>query len=126
VARFPDAPQAEQARSRIAALAPPPAPPKPATKAAAKTAARTPAATVAKGDYQVQLGAFSALDKAQGEKTRLEKSFSSTLGGALTVQKPSGGDSLYRLRSAGMTESAARAACQKLKTAGQECMVVRR
>ena len=123
--RFPDAPQADQARSQIAAMAPPPQPaPKAAAKPAAKPATRT--APLPKGDYQVQLGAFSSLDKAQSEKSRIEKRYGGTVGGALAIQKPSGTDGLFRLKTVGMTESAARSACQKLKSSGQECMVVKR
>lgn len=131
--RYADAPQAEQARAQLAALNPPPPPPpepapKPATKPAAKPApkpAPAKAAALPKGDWQVQVGAFSSLEKAQGEKARIEKRHAGTVG-ALSIQKPSGGDTLYRVKSAGFTESAARAACQKLKGAGQDCVVVRR
>jgi hypothetical protein len=128
--RYADAPQAELARSQLAALAPPPAPepksePKARQKAAANAAAVKPAAGTPGGDYQVQLGAFSALPKAQSEKARMEKRYHSLVG-TLTVQKPSGGDNLYRVKTSGMTESAARSTCQKLKGSGQDCMVVRR
>ena len=67
--RYADAPQAEQARSQLAALAPPPPPPP-----EPKTKPKTPPKAVAKapvtppGDYQVQLGAFSSLDKAKIEQ----------------------------------------------------------
>jgi cell division protein FtsN len=107
-------------------MAPPP-PPQSAAKSAAKPAPKVAAKTAAlpKGNYQVQLGAFSALDKAQSEKTRIEKRYGGTVG-TLTIQKPSGTDGLYRLKTAGLTESAARSACQKLKSSGQECMVVKR
>lgn len=120
LARYPDAPQADQARSQIAALTTPPPqptakPPRPSGKSAQPP----------KGNYQVQLGAFSTMDKAQSEKARIEKRHGASLG-TLTIQKPSGSDRLYRLKTAGMTERAARSACQKLKSSGQECMVVRR
>lgn len=138
--RYGDSIQAEQARAQLAALNPPPPPPvrpmaevKPAPTptakpAAAKTPAAKPAAkpaAPAKGDFQVQLGAFSGLDKAQSEKTRMEKSYHSIVG-SLSVQRPSGGDSVYRVKSSGMSEAAARSACQKLKSGGQDCVVVRR
>lgn len=131
--RYADAPQAEQARALLAALNPPPPPPPPpkaqaksaAKPAAAKSTAKPAAAAPPKGDYQVQLGAFSAMDKAQAEKTRMEQKYKGVVG-PLAIQKPAGGDQLYRVKSAGMTESAARSACQKLKGAGQDCMVVHR
>ena len=116
-----DAPQAEQARSQLAALAPPPPPEtKTKTKSPGKTAAKAPT-----GDYHVQLGAFSSQDKAKTEQASLEKRFHNLVG-SLVVQKPSGSDHLYRVKTAGMTEAAARSACQKLKDAGQECVVARR
>lgn len=125
--RYADTPQAELARGQLAALAPPPPPPppKPAAKkpAAAKPAASAPA--IPKGNHQVQLGAFSTLAKAQSEKARIEKRFKATVG-SLVIEKPSGSDKVWRVKSAGMTESAARSACQKLKSAGQDCVVVRR
>jgi cell division septation protein DedD len=125
VTRFPDAPQADQARSQIAALAaPPPQPaPKPAAKPARQTVAKSAAAP--KGKYQVQLGAFSSLDKARSEKGRVEDRYGATIG-AVTIQNPTGAESLYRLKTTGMPESTARSTCQKLKNSGQECMVVQR
>lgn len=128
--RYADAPQAEQARAQLAALAPPPPPPapEPAPKPVAKPAAKpapAKAAALPKGDWQVQVGAFSSQAKAQSEKARIEKRFKGTVG-TLTVQKPAGGDSVWRVKSAGLTEAAARSACQKLKGAGQDCVVVRR
>jgi cell division septation protein DedD len=125
--RYADAPQAEQARAHLAALSPPPPPP-PAPKAAAKPAAKPAparAAALPRGDWQVQVGAFSSLDKAQSEKARLEKRFAGMIG-TLSIQRPAGGDTLFRVKSAGFTESAARSACLQLKGAGQDCMVVRR
>lgn len=132
--RYADAPQAEQARSQLAAMAAPPpapaAPPKQASqpKAAPKPAARAAsqkAVAPAKGDYQVQLGAFSTLAKARSEKARLEKRHHALLG-TLAIQNPSGGDQVYRVRTSAMAETAARSACEKLKGSGQDCVVVRR
>jgi cell division septation protein DedD len=140
VSRYPDAPQAEQARSQIAALNPPPPPPpppkpkvvaKPAAKSAKKPAATTSSATpggsVTEGqNYQVQLGAFSSMDKARSEKTRLEKAYGRTIG-TLLIQQPINNDGLYRLKSSGsMAESVARSACKRLQGAGEACMVVKR
>ncbi|CAG0941453.1 hypothetical protein GPROT2_01313 [Gammaproteobacteria bacterium] len=135
--RYADAPQAEQARTRLAELNPAPAPApevqaKPAARPAARAAPAKPAsgkaggtATPPAGNYQVQLGAFSTMDKAQAGKARLEKSYRSVVG-PLSVQKPSGGEAVYRVKSAGMTEAAARSACQSLKRSGQDCVVVQR
>jgi hypothetical protein len=83
------------------------------------------APAIPKGEYQVQLGAFSALDKAQTEKARMEKQYHNLVG-SLSIQKPSGADNLYRVKTVGMSEAAARSACQKLKGSGQDCMIVQR
>ncbi len=139
--RWADTPQAEQARAQLAAMTPPPATPakaagtkaaaKAAPQAAAKPAARpaakpaTSAPAAARGDYQVQLGAFSTADKAQAEKTRLEQRFRA-ITGALVVERAAGTGGLHRVKSAAMTETAARSACDKLKSAGQDCVVARR
>lgn len=136
--RYADTPQGEQARAQLAALAAPPPPSaakpaaKPVAKPAAGPAARQPAArpiarapSVARSDFQVQLGAFSTPEKAQSEKARLEQRLGEDLG-ALAVQPPTGADRLYRVRSAPLTETAARAACDRLRGAGQDCVVTRR
>ncbi|MBM4196563.1 MAG: hypothetical protein FJ197_05600 [Gammaproteobacteria bacterium] len=125
--RYPDSPQAEQARAQLVALTPPPLPePKPAPKPAAKPAPKPAAAKTAappKGNFQVQLGAFSAKATAQTEKSRLESRHRS-ITGALHIEQS--GDKLFRVKSAGMTEAAARSACQQLKSRGQDCMVAKR
>jgi len=136
--RYADSPQAEEARTQLAELAPPrapattasrsqPAATRPvATKPAARPATGKPAAsTPPRGNYHVQLGAFSSADKARAAKARLEQSHHAIVG-PLSVQGPTGNDGIYRVRSAGMTEAAARSACQSLKRAGQDCVVVAR
>ena len=155
IIRYADTAQAAEARTALAKLAPPPAVP-PATPAAVKPAATVaapaasspikktatgktalvhiaPAAGEAKkaaaklpaGDYRIQFGAFSTAVKATSEKARLEQRFGSTLG-ALTVKPAATSGDLHRLQSTAMTADAARSACQKLKSTGQDCMVVRR
>jgi cell division septation protein DedD len=134
--RYPDAPQADQARSQIAALNPPPPPPVPAkaAKAAGKdkgaktgrpAANKTTPGANGGGDYQVQLGAFSTMEKARAELSKAEKRYHGIVG-SLSIQKPTGAGHIYRLRSVGMAESAARSVCQKIKGSGQDCVVVRR
>lgn len=134
--RYPDAPQADQARSQIAALNPPPAPAKPPKAAGKDKGAKPgqPAAAAPKkagpaasggGDYQVQLGAFSTMEKAKAELNKAEKRYHGIVG-SLSIQKPTGAEQVYRLRSVAMAESAARSVCQKMKGSGQDCVVVRR
>jgi cell division septation protein DedD len=125
--RYADSPQAEQARTQLAAMSPPPPPtPEPNSAAPAKKpasgTAKSASATPPKGAWRVQMGAFSTRDKAQAEKSRIEKRFSN-ITGPLSISSPSGADKLHRVRTAGMTESAARAACRKLRSSGQDCMV---
>ena len=50
--------------------------------------------------------------------------FRSNLVGSLSIQKPTGADKLYRVKTMGMSNAAAHSACQKLKGSGQDCMVV--
>lgn len=90
----------------------------PAAGQAKKAAPKLPA-----GDYRIQFGAFSTAAKAGSEKARLEKRFGSTLG-ALTVQPAATSSGLHRVQSTAMTADAARSTCQKLKSSGQDCMVV--
>ena len=75
----------------------------------ARDAPAKSAPVVARGDYQVQLGAFSAPAKARAQKAELEKSYRGLVG-ALTIQAPSGAAKLYRVRSSAMSEAAARSA----------------
>jgi hypothetical protein len=132
--RYGDTPQGDQARSRLVALAAPPAaaaaPTRESAPAREPAPVRKPAPAkstpvVARGDYQVQLGAFSAPAKARAQKAELEKSYRGLVG-ALTIQAPSGAAKLYRVRSSAMSEAAARSACRKLKGSGQDCVVVPR
>lgn len=129
LARHPDAPQADQARSQIAALTPPPPPP-PATKGktTGKAGSAAKVATVTRatgGDHVAQLGAFSSMEKAKAALAAAEKKDHGIVG-SLAIQKPTGADRLYRLRSSAMSEAAAHSVCQKLKSSGQDCVVVRR
>jgi D-alanyl-D-alanine carboxypeptidase len=93
----------------------------------ASPAARTPGGNAGKssGEYVAQLGAFSSMDKAQAALSKAEKR-DHTIVGSLSIQKPAGANRLYRLRSVGMSEAAARSACEKLKGSGQDCVVVHR
>ena len=116
---YPEAPHADQARALIEALAPPPPPPP--TPAPAAAPAKKPAKAAAGGDYRVQLGAFSTLAKAKAELASAERQYRSIVG-SLSIQQPTGSDKLFRVRSEGMTEAAARSACRKIKP----CLVVRR
>lgn len=131
--RYGDSPQAEQARRRIAELGQPPktvqeSPPRaagPASSAAATSQRSTPAKPPvrASGNHQVQVGAFSSADKAERARTDIEKRHYGIVG-SLSVEKPSGNDTIYRVKSSRMSEEAARSTCAALKRAGQDCMVV--
>jgi cell division protein FtsN len=124
--RYADSPQAEQARTQLAALTPPPAPAPEAKAKAQKIAPSAGGSTAAarpKGSYRVQMGAFSTREKALSEKARMETRYRDVTG-ELTVANPTGADKLYRVRTSGMTESAAREACRRLKASRQDCVVI--
>jgi cell division septation protein DedD len=155
IIRYADTAQAEQARARLTELAsPPPAFPPAATtvtrtprtetprtektrlariapaagnatKAAPKSPVGTEGPAGTGGNYRIQFGAFSTAATAQSEKARLEKKFGSTLG-TLAVKTATTGSDLHRVQSTAMTEAAARSGCQKFKSSGQDCMIVRR
>ncbi len=104
--------------------APVKAPPKALPKTQPKAAAITP------GDYVVQIAAFRSEDQAlaawAGLATRLA---AVTAGLTPDVQRADLGTRgvYYRLRAASFaSREAATAVCDKLKTGGQDCLVVRR
>ncbi|MEW6089536.1 SPOR domain-containing protein [Parvibaculum sp.] len=111
------------------ASAPAPATPE-APVAAAKPAA--PAASVAAtpasgGAFVVQIMALREEAEVRGAWAALQKKHGSILGGhALDIERADLGDKgiFYRVRAAGFeTRAAAISACEKLKAAGQDCMV---
>jgi hypothetical protein len=117
--QYPDAPEADEARERIAALGP--AVP---AKVASTPARKAP--TISAGNTRLQLGAFSTRERALQQRELLKSGFSQLLPGALSVDAPGSGsrDQLYRLRSAPMAETQARSICAALRAKGQACMVV--
>ena len=74
--------------------------------------------------YRVQLGAFRSKKEADALSQRLKARYTDVLHEVVVVA-PSGSDKLTRVRSAGMTESGAKAACSKLKKSHQRCEVVK-
>ncbi len=79
------------------------------------------------GDYQVQLGAFSSQSKARSGQKQLQSKLGDELNGAsIKVFSPTGGSSLYRLKTTSMSKHDARALCQSFKNNGTDCFVVKR
>jgi len=103
-----------------------PAPAKAAPPAAApKAVAAAAAADKAASGYGVQLGAYSTKAGADSAWTAASKRFKAELGSAghEVVAGKSGSATLYRLRVAQPSESAARGLCDKLKVHSQACVV---
>lgn len=77
----------------------------------------------AKGDYLVQVGAFRQKSLARTELKRIARKFSDTFSGLNgTVESSSGGEAGAVF--AGLDQKSAKAACSKLKAAGQICVVI--
>jgi cell division septation protein DedD len=115
---------------------PPPAPSAAAHKAppvAAATAPTHPQHAVsngkeAAGDYALQLGAFHSGSAAANKRwEHLQKEYPNLLAGldSKVVPKKTASGTLYRLQTAGLTESHARKICRDLKAKSQPCIVVR-
>jgi cell division protein FtsN len=114
----------------------PPAPPSAAAshKAPPVAAAMAPTHThqssvkEATGDYALQLGAFRSGSAAANKRwERLQKEYPNLLAGlnSKVVPKKTASGTLYRLQTAGLTESHARKICRDLKAKSQPCIIVR-
>ena len=93
---------------------------------AARPEPRASAAPSSPGQFRVQLGAFSSASRARSEWQQAAKAHRAELGGlGYTIDKTKVGSStLYRLQTAGIAESRARAICAALKAHSQPCVVV--
>lgn len=118
-----DAAETPDTPARIAAL---PRTPQPATRAAATPKEPRLAEP---GDYLVQLGSVQSEEAAQQEWTKLQRRHASLLDDkGLDLQRADLGDKgiYYRVRTGAFNSKAeANALCQKLKAAGQACLVRR-
>jgi phosphoserine phosphatase len=110
---YPDAPQADEARERIAILAalePPPAAMPPPERA---------------GDFRLQLGAFRTAAASAMEVRRLDAAFGELLPGPIRIMAPvETGGTRFILRSVPLSMREARELCDGLKDRGQDCFVV--
>lgn len=82
----------------------------------------------ATGDYALQLGAFRSGSAAANKRwEHLQKEYPNLLGGlsSKVVPKKTASGTLYRLQTAGLTESHARKICRDLKARSQPCIIVR-
>ena len=80
------------------------------------------------GDYALQLGAFRSGSAAANKRwERLQKQYPDLLAGlnSKVVPKKTASGTLYRLQTAGLTESHARKICKDLKAKSQPCIIVR-
>ena len=82
----------------------------------------------ATGEYALQLGAFRSGSAAANKRwERLQKEYPNLLAGlnSKVVPKKTASGTLYRLQTAGLTESHARKICRDLKAKSQPCIIVR-
>jgi cell division septation protein DedD len=80
------------------------------------------------GGYALQLGAFRSGSAAANQRwEHLQKEYPALLAGlnSKVVPKKTAGGTLYKLQTAGLTESHARKICKDLKAKSQPCIVVR-
>jgi len=83
---------------------------------------RMPQATMTRGDYAAQVGAFKNRAQAQSYLTMVSNRFRSVLaGGAGQVSDPQNG--YYRVLFSGMTQADAQAACRAMRSRAQACLV---
>ena len=79
------------------------------------------------GGYALQLGAFRSGSAAANKRwEHLQKEYPSLLAGlnSKVVPKKTASGTLYKLQTAGLTESHARKICKDLKAKSQPCIVV--
>jgi cell division protein FtsN len=120
------------AKSGIAPSPPVPAPAPhkapPVAAGAAPTHTHQSSEKEATGDYALQLGAFRSGSAAANKRwERLQKEYPNLLAGlnSKVVPKKTASGTLYRLQTAGLTESHARKICRDLKAKSQPCIIVR-
>jgi cell division protein FtsN len=80
------------------------------------------------GAYALQLGAFRSGSAAANKRwEHLQKEYPSLLAGVSSkvVPKKTASGTLYKLQTAGLTESHARKICKDLKAKSQPCIIVR-
>lgn len=87
------------------------------------------AAAPSGGDFVVQIGAFNSAEDAAASWKRIQGAYASALGGAAPEirQTSVNGKTKYRLRATGYADrNAANSACNRLKSAGQQCFIAAR
>ncbi len=92
-----------------------------ACEAAKKTA--TAKAGPSKGDYRIQVGAFTSQKDAKAHLTKITKSFSGVVASA-SSQVQTGGKGTYRARFNGFSQAGAKQACAALAAKGERCLVL--
>ena len=87
------------------------------------TAAPAAKADAAGGGYQVQVGAFGSKAEAERALARIGKAHAVLFDSA--AEHVEGAGKAYRARFAGLSKTEAQAACKRLASKGERCMVVR-
>jgi cell division septation protein DedD len=116
--------QTASAAAAPAKLAPPTA--QPATTSATPVASTTPAA--AGGDYLIQIASLPSEADAQKSYKSLSAKFGSVIGGRgmdIKAADLPGKGTYYRVRIPAGSKEAAVSLCERYRSAGGSCMVVR-
>lgn len=94
--------------------------------AAAPRVANAPAATTG-GGFAIQLASRPSESDARNASTQLAQRFSSQIGGRQTtvVRGEANGNTVYRVRALGFSQSEATAACDRIRASGGACFVTR-
>jgi len=109
-----------------AAATPPPAAHPSVSATVRETQAAAPAPAAASTNGRIQVGAYNSAAIAETVWTRLARQFDYLKEQAHTVEPvQTGGRTLHRLRVTMGSPADATATCDKLRTAGENCMVVR-
>jgi outer membrane biosynthesis protein TonB len=98
----------------------------PAAAPAAPRVANAPAATSG-GGFAIQLASRPSESDARSASTQLAQRFSSQIGGRQTtvVRGEANGNTVYRVRALGFSQSEATAACDRIRASGGACFVTR-
>lgn len=99
------------------------APAKPAAKKTASAAKAAPAPKAAKGDYRIQVGAFTNQKDAKAHLSKITSRFGSVVSSA-SGQVQAGGKGAYRARFNGFSQAGAKQACAALAAKGERCLVL--
>lgn len=128
ISKYPNSPQATQAHQELDKLQAAQEKQQQQVAAAQKAQEqKQKAAAQPKGDYQLQLAAFSQQDRAEKGQQLIQHQYADLLGDVkVEIVQPPNGSSLYRLKTTAMSKQKATSLCHSLQKKGQDCFVVKR